>query len=83
MNNELLTIEVMGTLAPLAAGARDHLLDARLALMKSMRVVDEFGLAELRGMHKEIGDRVMQLDDTLEVIDELIQFVSPKAMVGK
>lgn len=83
MSDELLKIEVMGTLGPLAGKARDGLLDARSALMKSMGILDEFGLEELRKMHKEIADRVMQVDDLLEIIDELIMFVSPKAMVGK
>lgn len=83
MSDEMLKIEVMNSLGPLAGLARDGLLDARSALMKSMGVIDEFGMAELRKMHKEIADRVMQLDDLLEIIDELIAFVSPKAMVGK
>lgn len=75
---EELKSEVWEALGPHIRDTRDGLLDARNGLMRSMAVADEH---ELTKLHKEIGQRVMVLDDTLPLIDDLLAFVSPQLVV--
>ena len=71
MRTEQIPDVAIGVLDPLVTQCRDGLLDARNGLMRAAAVADEFHLPQL---HRDLMDRMAQVDDLLE-------FVTPKAVV--